>query len=338
LELDGKPWSARADRGFFAAAVKEVGTNGNSRLTMNTEARLNRTITLADGRRTGFAEVGDPSGAPVVYCHGFPASRLESQLVAPAALRKKARIIAPDRPGYGLSDWKAERSLVTWADDVAELADKLELDKFSVLGVSGGGPYALALAHRIPERIESVAVVCGLGPIHRAGVLNSMHWPARIGFGTARSLPRLNRLIYGGLVGQVMRHRPEAALALLTVGMPDSDRRTLAQPEIRSVLCEALREGLRQGTRGALLDMALYVREWQFDPAEIVPPVAFWHGDADATVPLLHTRLLAEAMPRAAVHVLPGEGHFSLPFDHADEILETLLNQINCREMPEGRA
>lgn len=294
---------------------------------MNYDPRHSQMITLSDGRRMGFAEVGDPAGAPVIYCHGFPASRLESQLVASAALAKGARIIAPDRPGYGLSDGKIGRTIVGWAGDVAELAHSLKLDRFSVLGVSGGGPYALALAHRFPERVESVAIVCGLGPVCRSEAIGSMHWPARFGFGTARDAPWLTWLVYGGLLGQLMRQYPEVALAVLTVGMAGADRRTLARPEIRSVVCAALREGLRQGTRGALLDMALYAREWGFKPAEIGAPVVFWHGDVDATVPVSHTHLTAEGMPRAAVRVLRGEGHFSLPIDHADEILETLLNR-----------
>lgn len=289
------------------------------------EPRFDKVMTLRDGRRTGFAEVGNESGVPVIYCHGFPASRLESRLVADAAQRTGARIIAPDRPGYGLSDWKAERTLLDWADDLVELADHLKLDRFRVLGVSGGGPYALALACRLPERVEAVGIVCGLGPVCRPEALSPMHWPARLGFSTANTAPWLNRLFFGGLLGRLMRHRPEAALAMLTVGANEADRRVLSRPEVRAIVCAALREGLRQGTRGALLDMALYAREWPFDPAEITAPVAFWHGDADATVPVCHTHLVAERLPRAKVRILPGEGHFSLPIEHADEILETLL-------------
>lgn len=299
----------------------------NESPTKATEPRFDLTIALRDGRRMGFAEVGDGAGAPVIYCHGFPASRLESRLVAKAALQAGTRIIAPDRPGYGLSDGKAERRIPDWADDVAELADRLDLGRFRVLGVSGGGPYALALASRLPERVEAVGIVCGLGPVCRAEARNPMHWPARLGFGTTNTLPWLNRLFYGALLGRLMRHRPEAALALLTVGANAADRRVLSRPEVRAIVCSALREGLRQGPRGALRDMALYAREWPFDPAAITAPISFWHGEADATVPVCHTQLVAKDLPQAKVRILPGEGHFSLPIEHADEILETLLNR-----------
>lgn len=290
------------------------------------ESRFDLAITQHDGRRTGFAEIGERSAVPVIYCHGFPASRLESRLVESAALRTGVRIVAPDRPGYGRSDWKAGRSIPEWADDVAELADSLKLDRFRVLGVSGGGPYALALACRMPERVEAVGIVCGLGPVCRREALRPMRWPARLGFSTVNSTPWINRLFFGGVLGRLMRYRPEAAVAMLTVGANAADRRVLSRPDVRAIVCGALREGLRQGTRGALLDMALYAREWPFDPAEITAPVAFWHGDADATVPVCHSHLMAECMPQAKVHILPGEGHFSLPIEHADEILQTLIN------------
>lgn len=286
----------------------------------------NLTATLADGRRIGFAEVGDPAGAPVIFCHGFPGSRLESRLVAAAAHRTRTRIIAPDRPGYGLSDWKAGRAIPDFADDVAELADRLGLGRFRVLGISGGGPYALAIAHRLPERVEALAVVCGLGPLSHPEVLATMHWPGRLGFGTARTNPRLHRLLFGQILGRAMRLSPELALALLTVRMPAADRQVLARREVRPVILAALAEALRQGWRGPLLDMTLYAREWPFDPAEITAPASFWHGEADATVPLAHTRMVAARLPRARVRTLPGEGHFSLPVDHAEEILENLLN------------
>lgn len=287
--------------------------------------QLNLAATLTDGRRLAYAEVGDPAGAPVIYCHGFPASRLESRLVATAAERTGTRLIAPDRPGYGLSDWKAGRALPDFADDVAELADSLGLGRFRVLGVSGGGPYALALGSRLPERVEAVAVVCGLGPLSRPEALAAMRWPARLGFGTALRHPRLNRFLFGLVLGRLMRLSPEITLALLTVGMPPADRRTLGRPEIRSEVCAALRESLRQGLRGPLLDMTLYTQTWPFDPAGIAAPVSFWHGEADATVPVCHARMAA-VMPKADLRLLPDEGHFSLPVEHAEAILENLLN------------
>ncbi|MGX2029716.1 alpha/beta fold hydrolase [Methylocaldum gracile] len=295
---------------------------------MNSTERLTQTLTLKDGRKLGFAEVGDFSGTPVVYCHGFPASRLESVLIAQAAERQQARIIAPDRPGYGLSDWKSERTIADWADDVAQLADHLGIERFSVLGTSGGGPYGLALAAQLPDRVKAVGIVCGLGQLHGTEAMQAMRWPARFGFGAARKAHWLLHLIYGNVLGPLIYREPETALSLLTVGSPASDRTTLRRPEVRSALCASVREALRPGTKGALQEMVLYAHDWGFDLARIRMPITFWHGEADVTVPLSHTLALAESFPQAKVHTFPGEGHFSLPIDRADEIIETLIESI----------
>src|SRR5438309_1811387 len=116
------------------------------------DARLNQTIKLRDGRTLAYAEYGDPAGTPVIFFHGTPGSRL---MAAPAWKDESLglRIIAPDRPGFGLSTYRPNRTILNWASDVAELADALKLDKFIVAGVSGGGPHSLACAHELPDRV-----------------------------------------------------------------------------------------------------------------------------------------------------------------------------------------
>jgi pimeloyl-ACP methyl ester carboxylesterase len=292
---------------------------------MLSEPRFHRTLTLKDGRRLGYAEAGDPQGRPVIYCHGFPASRLEAALVDRAALRLGARIVVPDRPGYGLSDYQPGRRMVDWPGDVEQLADALGFGRFAVLAVSGGGPYGLALCHAAPGRVAAASVVAGLGPVYDPEAVRPMRGPARFGFASARKAYWLTRLVYGALLGPFLRARPELALALLTIAMPESDRATLSQPDTRAVLCAAIREGLRPGVGGALLDFKLYTRDWGFEAAAIRMPVDFWHGEADGTVPLLHSQMLAALLPQARLIQRPGEGHFSLPIQHTDEILEALL-------------
>lgn len=288
--------------------------------------RLNQTLRLADGRQLGYAEMGDPEGIPVIYCHGFPASRLESVLIASAALNCNARIIAPDRPGYGLSDWKAKRRLHEWSDDVLELTESLGLDQFRVLAVSGGAPYGLVLAAKLNHQIRNLSLVGGLGPVYRQSVRSLMQWPGRLGFTWAQKSPALLQLCYGLLLGSTMRVRPAAGLFLLTLAMPPSDRRTLSRQDIHTTLEASVSEALRQGTRGAIQDMRLYAENWEIPLETITTPVALWHGTADTTVPVSHTRILAKALPHSEVIFLPDEGHFSLPVDYAEKILTRLVN------------
>jgi pimeloyl-ACP methyl ester carboxylesterase len=122
-------------------------------------------LSLSDGRKLGFAEFGEMQGKPVFYFHGFPGSRLEARLAEKISRDSHIRFIGIDRPGFGVSGFKPKRTLLDWPDDVIELADALGIDRFSTLGVSGGGPFAAACAHQIPDRLISVGIVCGMGPV-----------------------------------------------------------------------------------------------------------------------------------------------------------------------------
>ncbi|MFM8332503.1 MAG: alpha/beta fold hydrolase, partial [Candidatus Methylumidiphilus sp.] len=149
------------------------------------DQKLAQTFCLRDGRLIGYAEFGDPEGFPVVYCHGFPASRLEGGLLDAAARRQRVRVIAADRPGYGLSAWQADRAMTDWPDDISQLLAHLGIERFAVLGVSGGGPYGLSLLAKLADRVVAASFVCPLGPVYQPELVQAMHWPARLGFVSA---------------------------------------------------------------------------------------------------------------------------------------------------------
>lgn len=121
-------------------------------------------IKLPDGRSLAFSAYGDPGGNPILFFHGWPGARLQGRLTDQPAKRLGLRVIAPDRPGFGHSDFQRNRQILYWPDDVGHLADSLGIDKFSVIGLSGGAPYAFACAYKHPNRINSVGVVSGVGP------------------------------------------------------------------------------------------------------------------------------------------------------------------------------
>ena len=158
-------------------------------------SRLHQQIKLRDGRQLGFAEHGSPTGRPVFYCHGWPSSRLESSAVIPVCTEMGLRVIAPDRPGCGLSNFKARRTIADCASDLCELADHLGLEHFAVLGVSGGGPYAAACAARIPQRVSSATLVCSMAPLDAPGITKGMVLTHRCLLHFAQNLPRLARMI-----------------------------------------------------------------------------------------------------------------------------------------------
>lgn len=277
-------------------------------------------ILLSSKHHLGFAEFGSPQGLPVFYCHGFPASRLEGKLYEQAALRNHVRMIVADRPGFGLSDPKSLPTVADWPDDLVELADHLNIQRFTVLGVSGGGPYALACAYRIPDRLVSVGVVCGLGPVYQQWALEKMKWPARLGFSLAKHAPSLLPIVYGNLTATLMRWRPEVCQTLLTISAPESDHQVLKKDEVMVPLFASLREALRNGTQGVLADFRRYANDWGFHPQQIDLPINLWHGTADSLVPIEHAYYFDKTLPHVSSNYIPKEGHFSLPIRFMDDI------------------
>jgi pimeloyl-ACP methyl ester carboxylesterase len=126
----------------------------------------NKTIQLHDGRTLGYAEYGSSHGKTIFYFHGHPGSRFEARFLAEQTVQYGVRLIGVDRPGMGLSSFKRGRRILDWPDDAAELADSLQIEHFAVVGFSGGGPYALACAHKIPQRLTACGIISGVGHIN----------------------------------------------------------------------------------------------------------------------------------------------------------------------------
>jgi pimeloyl-ACP methyl ester carboxylesterase len=284
---------------------------------------LNNQITLTDGRTLGFAEYGDPKGWPVMYFHGWPSSRFEARMVAAAALKLHLRIIAPDRPGFGRSDFQPDRRLVDWPADVIELAGALELDRFSILGLSGGGPYAVVCAWKIPQRLHAVGIVSSQAPSDAPDVLANMRPLNRRLLQIGRRAPWLFRLISWRVV-QGLRSDPDDFFAQTLNDLPQPDQDVMARAEIRGHLQVAALESFRQGSRAAAQENAIYARPWGFDLADITRQVHLWHGELDINNPPGMGRYLASAIPDCSARFYADEGHISLFVNHMEEILRTL--------------
>lgn len=297
-----------------ASAHRQVAPGGEE---------VERRIRLADGRSLACLALGTPGGSPVMYFHGYPGSRLEGRLAAPAARRLGLRLLAPDRPGFGASTFQPGRTLGAWAADVAELADRLGLERFAVVGASGGGPYALACAARIPERLSGVALVGALGPLARTDLAHGMPTLNRLALALAARSPPLARFAVR-LAARWVRRDPERWLAHMMAGAPAADRRVLADPAYRALFAASTVQALRQGGRGAAWELTLLARPWDFRIEEVPVAVRIWQGLADNIVPAAIARHLAAALPHGVCHYLPGEGHLSLIVRHLDAVLAEL--------------
>jgi len=277
-----------------------------------------KTIKLKDGRTLGYAEYGAPEGKPVFYFHGFPSSRVDWPMFdhGATAVELNARIIAVDRPGTGLSDFKRGREILDWPDDVIELADALHLDRFAVLGISGGGPFAAACAFKIPERLTSTAIVCGMGPPEAPGVKDGISW-----FLLGQPTEERRQMLIGMAQG-LDQFESQMKLAY-PEGHPD--RILLDQPELVPVLIDAVREAFRSGIDGVDQDAAIYARPWRFRLQDISAEVHLWHGELDLNVPVSVGCYVADAIPKCHATFVENEGHFSLPYKYLRECLSVLV-------------
>jgi pimeloyl-ACP methyl ester carboxylesterase len=282
------------------------------------------TLQLQDGRLLGYAIYGDPEGQPVFYFHGFPGSRLEARLADRVAAQLGVRLIAVDRPGFGLSDFKPRRTIFDWPDDVIRVADALRVNRFATVGVSGGGPYAAACALRIPHRLTAAAIVCGLGPLDTPNGSNRMIGNNHLIFLLARRLPWLARISLWRTSYQVRRN-PERMLGRIMGTLPDSDRAVLARPEVKTTLRDNIVEAFRRGSSGAAYELLLYTRRWGFFLKDIALRVDLWHGEEDRSVPPTMGKYQADAIPNCRAIFCPREGHFSLAINRTEEILSGLL-------------
>ncbi|KAI0965766.1 Alpha/Beta hydrolase protein [Xylaria arbuscula] len=174
------------------------GHRGNS---SSTAQRDSQTLKLPDGRVLGFAEYGSPTGKPVFFFHGFPSSRLEAEGILKLAYRPDLRIIAPERPGFGLSTFNPHHRITDYPADVHALATHLGLPRFAILGGSGGAPYALACARALPaEMMSAVGLLAPAAP-WREGGIGGVPYSSRITALAAYYWPSALTAISAGVVG-----------------------------------------------------------------------------------------------------------------------------------------
>ena len=306
-------WPAELGRPMAA------GGNVSTELPSATE-RNSQVLRLADGRRIGFAEYGDPEGQPVLAIHGTPGSRLMFALTDATARERRLRIVAPERPGYGLSDFHFQRSLAEAASDLEQCANALGLRRFALIGVSGGGPYAVAAAAAMPRRIALLALINPVGPIAECDRRIRISEAHRLIFNRLGRSDAACAAFFWPL-RRLVHSAPGLAYRVLQLRVPASDRTVLARDEVRVSLQAALREGLRPGIDGARQDLRLYCGKWQLLLRDIDVPAILWQGSDDAIVPPGAAYDLAETLPNCRLDVIQGGGHYWI-FSGFDRVLD----------------
>jgi pimeloyl-ACP methyl ester carboxylesterase len=279
----------------------------------------------ANGAVVAFSEYGDPHGAPIFFCHGWPSSRTMAELTDEAARKLGLRIISPDRPGIRDSKFDPKRTLLDWPPLLRELADHLRIDKFRILAISGGAPYAYAAARMIPEQVEAIAVVSGAPPIadlqDRTGLL-PLH--NRL-LALRQSQPGLLRVLFHFARPFASVKLPIRVRPLLLRILQPCDADVLRDTKSFEACFESARQAWRSSAAGVMIDAEIYAMPWGFSLDEVRVPVRLWHGKKDRTFSFRLAEEIATRLPNCEFHLVDGAGHFSLPIRHTHEILSDLI-------------
>lgn len=278
---------------------------------------------LPEGRRLGYAEYGDPSGAVVLWFHGTPGGRRQFPLTARrAAERLGLRVVLVERPGAGLSDPHAYKAVGDWATDIAHVADAIGAERLGVVGLSGGGPYALACG-AVPTlrgRVAAVAVLGGVVPAFgpdaaATGVIDVARRFAPILSGLRGPLAA----VVAGLVLPIVPFGHWAYRAYASIS-PEGDQKVFADSDMEGVFLDDLVLAIKGRCRAIVDDARLFGRDWGFRLADVSVPVRWWHGDADHIVSLGSAKLAAGQLPDAELILRPEESHLG-GFAATDEVL-----------------
>jgi len=287
--------------------------------------RLEGSIGLPDGRRMSFAEFGDARGRTVIWLHGTPGARRQIPHEARVlALSHGVRLVGIDRPGIGSSTPHVYSQIRSFAADLDSVAHALGIDDMAIIGLSGGGPYALAVGAELGDRVRAIGVLGGVaptqGPDAIAGGLVALgvrlSWALRWG-----KVPLEMTL---GAILRALRPLGSPALDLFARISPEGDRRLLGRPELKAMFLDDLFNGSRRQFHGPIADVIAFTKDWGFLASDVRVPVVWWHGDADHIVPFAHGVHMVSRLPHATLRIMSGESHLG-GLGIAEEILGTLL-------------
>ena len=286
---------------------------------MKSNVEQDKIVKLSTSREIGYAEYGDPNGIPVFYFHGTPGSRLDAASFHEPARIHGYRLISIDRPGMGLSTIDKKLSLLSWANDVAAFADCLHIEKFSLIGHSGGGPYVAACAYAIPERLKGTAIVSGMGPLENPRAQIDLATNYKVMNALIKIIPFGAHLLMW-LTQKMIKNTNKIKEQMINQ-LPEPDKIIFRDPNAARGYIESLREAFKKGVAGPAYEMQLLLKPWNFNLTDIKIPVTIWHGSLDKQAPISHAKIYADLIPNSQLRILDYEGHLSLIKNHIAEIL-----------------
>ena len=290
---------------------------------MTTAPGDDRAVDLPDGTVVGLYEYGDPSGSPVFAFHGTPSCGAGFDWTDEPARARGQRVLAPDRPGIGKTGGPPLATVADYPARITALADALGIDRFAVLGYSGGGPFAVACAAELGDRVTATVIAAGMGQVGVWAEANDFAKTDRQFLDLAVHHRHLSRFLLASSVFFAKRS-PGSAVTSFAKELSESDRAVIeAQDGSAADTMRLFTRAFQNGAKGVVDDYRVIAKPWGVELGH-AGPLTIFQGDADTMVPLRHAEALAEALPDADLVVWPGEGHLG-PVTHIDEILDALI-------------
>lgn len=285
-------------------------------------------LDLTNHRTLAYSDLGDPKGYPLFFGHGMPGSRLQGQFFHNQALRHGFRLLTPDRPGIGNSDYQHQRRLLDYPKDIEQLANALGLERFSHFGWSSGGSRTLACGHMLGHRMDLGVSLSGYTHFseydHRQTLLEATRRPMPW---LARHSPALIRLA-ARLVDGLSRRHPRLYMRELRKLVNQSDRELLDLLLPDDAFQQDQMICLQSGGKAIATDLLTELKDWGFRLSEVPTPILIYQGEDDPFVPLDYARHLAENLPDAELTLLPGAGHL---YPLNETFQNTLFERIRQR-------
>jgi len=286
---------------------------------------LEGTVAVREDRRLSFAEYGSPRGEALVWMHGTPGARRQIPLPARRYAEKHGlRIVGIDRPGIGSSSPYLYPDIFDWTRDLEMLLDALAIEDVRMIGLSGGGPYALAAGAALGDRVRAVGVLGGVAPTRGPDAPEGGPIQLAVRFAPVLAAARVPLGVALTSTIRVVRPLAGPALDLYAAVQPAGDKALLGRPEFKAMFLDDLLNGSRFQTSAPLNDLVLFTRDWGFTPAQVDSPVVWWHGDDDHIIPFAHGAHVVERLPDAELRTIDGESHLG-GLGIAEEVIGTLM-------------
>lgn len=272
--------------------------------------------------------VGKPTGQPVFYFHGSPSSRTEADYFDTIGRKLDLCVIGVDRPGIGLSTFRPGYTLLDWPHDIQKLATHLGFEQFKVIGGSGGGPYALACAHELPENVlKGTGVLAGLAPPDAP--YKNLSWDRLIAFIINRWSPRwLLHFIIENFLARHARNPDQTQWNKIMIDgivkrTSPKDQALFDEEEIEKMSI-TFREACLSGVDGYVLDAQSILRRWPFGLRSIKGKVKIWNGTEDVNTPIHMARWMVDQLPNGSLREFDGDTHYSIFLRRSEEVMKDL--------------